>query len=113
MSSKSLLLPNMADVVGQEHVKRALEVGAVKLSNILMVGPPGSGKSMLSEVYASLMGNAEYVSNYLNISHGDTVKSLKALIEKTPDAVIVGDDFAELKRDVMFFIREVSVSHVV
>jgi magnesium chelatase family protein len=48
-------LPDLADIRGQESARRALEVAAAGGHHLLMVGPPGAGKSMLASRLPSLL----------------------------------------------------------
>lgn len=46
---------DFADVMGQEHVKRALEVAAAGGHNVLLTGPPGTGKTLISRALPSIL----------------------------------------------------------
>ncbi|NMM65676.1 YifB family Mg chelatase-like AAA ATPase [Clostridium sp. P21] len=78
---------NFEDILGQESCKRAVEVAAAGNHNLMMVGPPGSGKTMIAQRIPSILPLLSYeealeVTKIYSVS--GNLKDVKGLIKERP-----------------------------
>jgi magnesium chelatase family protein len=76
LAEETRAVPDLRDVKGQETAKRALEIAAAGGHNLLMIGPPGAGKSMLAQRLPGLLPRLD-AREALEIS---TIQSLAGVL---------------------------------
>jgi len=84
--NKSTFELDFSEVMGQEHVKRSLEISAAGGHNIVMIGPPGSGKTMLAKRLPTILPSLSFEESIETTKIFSVVGMLdgQALITKRP-----------------------------
>lgn len=86
-SGKKKILTDFCDIKGQYMAKRVMEIAAAGFHNVLMAGPPGSGKSMISRALPTIlpdMTDAEILETSLIYSAAGLLNNNNSLVDRRP-----------------------------
>lgn len=87
INTYSVAEADFSEVAGQGHVKRALEIAAAGAHNVIMIGPPGSGKTMLARRFAGIvppMDFTEAIETTKIFSVAGLLSKQQALVTQRP-----------------------------
>ncbi len=85
--AKEDYIPDFSDIKGQEYVKRGVEIACAGMHNILLCGPPGSGKSLIAKAAAGILpplSSEESVQTSMIYSVSGAARTAGGLIKKRP-----------------------------